>query len=245
MARQSRPIPILLTRPPEGSRRFAADLHRALPDSPIVQSPLIAPEFLAPPLPPGPFQALVFTSETGVEGCQRAYPGADLPRHAYCVGGRTAQAAADAGFLPRTATGDAEGLLALILADAPGGRLLHMAGQDLRVNLTERLNSAGIETLCLTVYRQSAHPLTDTARALLTGSAPVAVPLFSPRSAQLFCAAYRDCGGRAPLLPVALSAAVAAAFDLPAAAACAVADRPEATALLQALVDRIAAAAKG
>ncbi len=88
---------MLLTRPAAQNARFAAQVTaRFGPGVRFVDSPLLAPRFLDPTLPAGPFDAVVFTSETGVAGYRRLTAEQALP--AWCVGPRTAEAARAAGF---------------------------------------------------------------------------------------------------------------------------------------------------
>lgn len=226
-----------MTRPKPQSARFAGRLRAAHPDLEIVISPLLVPRFLRPEIPPGA-QALILTSETGAEAARRiAAKVPDLPRRAFCVGGRTAQAASDAGFEASSAAGDAEALLSMILAQHPAPPLLHLHGRETRGDLAERLSSAGIETFSAVAYEQNLHPLTPEGVALLQGAAPVVAPVFSPRSALALVAEYARIGGSAPLIPVAISPAAAVAFrgtDVTIAA------RPDGEAMLAAISSRLA-----
>jgi uroporphyrinogen-III synthase len=207
MDRQSASVPVLLTRPIAEARAFAATLTRRFgPGVQPILAPLMATDHLLPALPPGPFAAVIFTSAAAVEAALRM--GVDLPKDAWCVGRKTADRAAAAGFDARSADGDADALVAAILADPPPGRLLHLRGQEVRGDVAERLNSAGIETVSVVVYRQTAHPLSPEGHALLVTAGPVILPLFSPRSAVLF-RAVMPMDSRASLLLVAMSDTVA------------------------------------
>lgn len=209
MARQSQPT-ILLTRPLTQSQRFADQIGGAL------ISPLMRPEFLSPELPRGDFAAIVLTSETGAEAVGRiSASGVSLPTRAFCVGNRTAEAARVAGFVPTSAAGAADDLLAHILAAGPVGRLLLLRGQDSAGDLERRLIFAGIETVSVIIYRQIAKSLSDEAIAVLQGPHPVILPVFSPRSAKLLAAELRRIAAKAPIWLAALSPAVAEAFDFP------------------------------
>lgn len=234
MAKQSsaEAVPVLVTRPRAEAEAFAALLAEKFGTlvRPVV-APLMAVEYLAPSLPQGPFAGVIFTSAAGVAAAVRL--GADLPPLAWCVGAKTAARAQSAGFHARSAEGDADALIAAILADPPRGKLLHLRGQDTRGAVAEWLNSAGIETVSAVIYRQAPQPLTPEARALLQGDGLVIVPLFSPRSAALFAAAAPD--ARAGLHLVAMSDAVAkAARDLPRRTLTRAA-RPDAGAMLDAV----------
>jgi uroporphyrinogen-III synthase len=229
-ASQDSAIPVLLTRPMAQSQNFAAALQARFGDRlrPIL-TPLMAPVFLTPVLPTGPFAGVIFTSATGVEAAKRL----DLPRRAWCVGAETAARARAAGFEALSADGDAEALVAAILANPPPGRLLHLRGEEVRGDVTELLNSAGLETFSAVVYRQDPHPLTAEARAVLAAAGPVIVPLFSPRTGTLFRQAL-PWDLRADLRLATMSQAVAdAVAGLPGTVI--IARRPDADAMLDAV----------
>ncbi len=224
------PIPVLLTRPEAQSRAFAAALQARFGDRlrPIL-TPLMAPVFLTPALPTGPFAAVIFTSATGVAAARTM----DLPKRAWCVGAQTAAQARAAGFDAMSADGDAEALVAAILADPPPGRLLHLRGEEVRGDVADMLNSAGLETFSAVVYRQDPHPMTAEAKAVLTAAGQVIVPLFSPRTGTLFRQALPD-DLQADLQLVGMSQAVAdTVAGLPGTVA--IARRPDADAMLDAV----------
>lgn len=233
MARQSTrtAIPVLLTRPEAASRAFAAALEARFGGKvrPVI-APLMAPVFLMPAMPEGPFAAVIFTSATGVAAVESW----DLPKRAYCVGAQTAARARAAGFDAVSADGDAEALVAAVLANPPTGRLLHLRGEEARGDVAERLTAAGVETVAMTVYRQEPQALTDQALEVLGSGAAVIVPLFSPRTAALFRAAVPE-RLQARLRLVAMSAAVADALQGMAHEALEVARRPDADAMLEAV----------
>ncbi|MCW1918968.1 uroporphyrinogen-III synthase [Rhodobacter sp. KR11] len=197
MSAQPRPL-ILLTRPEAQSQRFARDLGL-----PCLISPLIAPRFLHPEIPA--HRALILTSETGALAA-RGLP----PCRAYCVGDQTAATARALGFDAVSAQGDAKALIALILTD-PVAPLLHLRGCEARGDIAARLTAAGLPTAEALAYAQEERPLTAEAIAALRGTAPVLVPLFSPRSATLLAAELARIGATAPLRVVAMSQAVAEA----------------------------------
>lgn len=206
MARQSRhspPLPVLITRPEPQATRFAAELTAMLGDSirPVL-SPLMAPAFLSPSLPDA--DALVLTSETAVQAL--AGLRGPLPKRAFCVGGRTAEAARSAGLEAISAEGDATALAALILSGPMDGPLLWLRGEDTAGDLAGTLARRGIRLDQAVVYRQDPQPLSPEALALLQGEGPVIVPLFSPRTARLFVDSAQ--GAVAALYLCSLSAAV-------------------------------------
>lgn len=230
MARQSRhapPLPVLITRPEPQASRFAAELSARLGDSVrAVVSPLMAPVFLSPSLPDA--AALVLTSESAVQ----ALPGlrGPLPKRAFCVGGRTAEAARSAGLEAISAEGDAKALAALILSGPIDGPLLWLRGDDTAGDLAGTLDRVGVRLEQALVYRQDPRPLSPEAQALLREQGPVIVPLFSPRTARLFTGAATE--GTAALHLCSLSAAVDQAASALAARSRTIANRPTGDALL-------------
>jgi len=243
MAAQSLPdMPrlVLLTRPAAASARFATAVRgRFGARVRVVISALMAPQFLHPVLPVGPFDALILTSETGAEAARRiSAEGGVLPRQAFCVGDRTAEAALAAGFVPVSAGGDALALQALIGRAGVTGRLLHLRGADSRGDVAESLTAAGAEALSAVVYAQQPQPLSPEAALVLGGAGPVILPLFSPRSAVLFARATRPA---ALLWVAALSPAVADAATALVPARLIVAEQPDAAHLLETLAGWIVA----
>ncbi len=230
MAPQSRPVPVLLTRPQAQGDRFATDLiTRFGPTLAPVPSPLIAPAFLHPAIPQQPYTAIILTSETAAASAA-AIP--NLPRHAYCVGDRTAAAARAAGFTPHSAKGDANALIALILSTQDQGPFLHLRGADSRGDIAATLTDAGRPTHAAITYDQRPQPLSLEARTLLAGETPVLLPLFSPRTAEILASQGPFA---APLWLAALSPAVAAAAAHLHPARSAIAAEPNADALLTAI----------
>jgi len=228
MIRQSRPT-LLLTRPMAQSLRFAADAALRFPALPQVLSPLLAARFLPVPTPSAPYGGVIFTSETGVEGAVRA---GIAPQLAYCVGAQTAKAAQSAGFDAISAGGDWRDLTQLIITAQPKAALLFLAAQEAPNHLQNALAKAGLSVERANVYAQDPVPFSASALALLAQDQPVLVPLFSPRSAQVFCAAAH--GLKAPLWVAALSDNVAAALTLPVQRII-TAHRPNSAAMLDAI----------
>ena len=240
MAPQSRAPTILLTRPAAQSSRFAAALTEHLPGIRIVTSPLIAPRFLSPALPDRDWTALILTSETAALSAQRITADhATLPRRAFCVGDRTAATARAAGFAPLSAKGDAAALVALILSHHPASPLLHLRGVESRGDIADQLITAGIETFEAISYAQESQDLTKEASAILTGTDPVIAAVFSPRTAEILVRECRRIGRVAPIMIVAMSAAVAAAAA-PLSGTPTIAARPDAEAMLVAVLSRLA-----
>lgn len=213
---------LLLTRPEPASLRFAADcagLGLRTVIAPLQRIVPVAHDAEAVARAEG----LVFTSPVAVP-----FAGPGRGRAAICVGPGTAAAAEAAGFAVQVSpTGEAGGMLPLLAAHR--GPLLHPHGR----HLARALPAEGV-----VVYDQIAVPLNAEGRAALSGAAQVILPLFSPRSARL--AAQAAAGARAPLLPVAISAAAAQAWGSLRPEPARIAARPDAAAMLAA----VAAAAK-
>jgi uroporphyrinogen-III synthase len=215
MGAQSRPA-ILLTRPAPAARRFARSLRHALgPGLRVCIAPLITPRPIHAPVPrllAAPTQPLiVFTAEEGVAGFVRNWPVAGL--RALCVGPRTTAVARAAGF-DATAVpgGTAQALLDMLLIADPQPVVV-IRGREAAHDLAAGLTAAGRSAEAATVYAQEAQPLGARAQALLHGSAPVVVPVFSARSAALLTRAAS--GASAPLWLAAIGpAAVTAATPL-------------------------------
>lgn len=172
-----RPI-ILLTRPENASRRFAAQLRETLGSVEVVISPLLEIRPLVQAVDLSGVSALVFTSA-------HAVPFGARGMRCYCVGDATARAAKAAGMQAISAGSDSAGLTRRILADGETGPLLHIRGVHTRGQVAQTLSDAGCQTSEIVAYDQAALPLSDTAKALFVGDSPVIVPVFSPRSAEI------------------------------------------------------------
>lgn len=233
------PIPtVLLTRPAAQARAAAAALRAARPGLRVVVAPLldIAPRPLTVAVQE--YAGLIFTSVNGVAGFAAQSDLRDRP--VWCVGDATAQAAAAAGFAaPATAGpagGDAESLLRLLLDSRPTPPLLHLRGRHARGDLAPRLTAAGLRCDAAVVYEQIALQLSAEGWALLTGRDPVVLPLYSPRSARLAAEACEQVTATAPLHPVAISPAAAAAWSRDRGEVPALASRPDGAAMLRAVL---------
>ncbi len=230
MTQQSRPN-LLLTRPDAQSQRFAGEVAARFGAMEVVISPLLVPRFL-PATPPSGMDGVIFTSETGVAAAVAAGVRAQ-GEPAYCVGARTATAARLAGFDARDAQGDWQDVAALIMREGGQKSLAFLCAREAAHHLQTALTVAGHTIARIEVYTQDILPLNEQARALLAGARPVILPLFSPRSAQVFCAQAQP---TAPIYLLGLSVAVTDAFTLPFARK-AVAHRPNSAALLDAFAE--------
>jgi len=228
---------LILTRPLAQAEDFARAFRaRFGADWPILLSPLTEIRFLDADLPTTGCDAIVFTSANAVEAFCRISP----VRHllALCVGPRTAAVARAAGFTVREGPGDAARLAAAIGAMGPG-RIAWPRGTEAAVDVGNLLKLAGIETVSAVLYDQASCPPSPALRAALAGAEPLLLPLFSPGSAARAAAAMQ--GARAPILVAAMSPRVADAAAALSPTALAVAARPDAPAMLEALAALIAA----
>lgn len=222
---------VILTRPKPQSESFAADL-RARWDGPI--DILIAPLIEIVPVAAtcdSP-DAVIFTSANGVN----ASVGLGLPRGlpAWCVGPKTAKLARAAGFHPSVGPGDADGLVADIIAARPKGQLAHIRGKHARGDIASRLNAAGINCTDVVAYDQKARTLTPEAKAAGAAQISVIFPLFSPRTATIL-------NGEGPFEAtihiVAISKAVTSALSSGLPAQVTQAESPDGNAMLAATLD--------
>ncbi len=221
------PLRLLITRPEPAATRFATELRAEFPGAEVLVSPLmrIAYGGTLPALVPG--EVLIFTSRHGVEGFCRLSSRRDLP--ACVVGEATAAEARQHGFAVIAVAEDAEGLIGRLATEEMAGPFLHARGAHVAADIVGALRQAGHAAREAVVYDQQALPLSDAARTMLEGDAPVILPLMSPRSAVLFF----DAAGtpRAPLFVAAISRNVAARIPEGKAAHVSVATTPDACAL--------------
>ncbi len=197
---------VLLTRPQKASERFAALLGdpSAITISPVMR---IVPLDFALDLRGAP--ALVLTSQNAVE----ALAGRDLPAlECYCVGEKTARAAADLGLKVRATGSCVSHLAKLIVAAPPAGRLMHIRGEHVAGDLEGALGDVGLTVEPVTAYRQSAVALSREAVLLLKSSKKVIIPIFSPRSGRLLVEQFTP-DMTAPRVGICLSRSIADGLD--------------------------------
>jgi uroporphyrinogen-III synthase len=206
---QRRDPTLLITRPEPAGAEFAQSVRAAL-GRPVrvILSPVMAIEPVEVTLDAMP-SALILTSVNGVEAARRA----GLPKGltAWCVGDRTAETAAAAGFAPISAKGDSSALVRAILARRPTGPMLHLHGAHMAGDVAEALTAAGIPCLGRVGYRQEPRDLTTEARDALGGTLALVVPLFSPRSVSILA---KQGPFAAPVTVIAISGAVAKAAQI-------------------------------
>jgi uroporphyrinogen-III synthase len=231
------PTLLLMTRPAGASKAFLDALQEAEvgPVEPIV-SPLIGIRWTGALPDLDGVDALVFTSVNGVEA-YRALGGPPGLR-AFTVGRATAEAAARAGLQASSAGGDADALVAMIVAGRAPGRLLHLRGTHGRGAVAERLTRAGVPASEAVIYDQPARPPSEAALAALSGTRPVVAPLFSPRTAAILAGLPI----KAPILVAAMSEAVAKATAPLHSRATGVAARPDQDAMVACTAELVARA---
>lgn len=227
------PSRLLITRPEPAATRLAEEMRTAFPRAEVVVSPLIRIAYHGSLPEPASGETLIFTSRHGVEGFCRLSVKRDLP--ACVVGEATAEAARERGFEVRLVAADAGELLERLATEGVEGPFLHARGAHVAAEIADALRQAGHTAHEAVVYDQQALPLTDAARALLDGDAPVILPLMSPRSATLFFEAAGT--PRAPLLVAAISRNVANRVPDGAATCVSVSRTPDIRALRSVLND--------
>lgn len=213
---------LVLTRPEPQSRALAAalDVPAEVIVAPILE--IVCAETL-PDL--ARYAGVILTSANAVR-C-----GPPLAGHrVHCVGERTAAAARAAGAEVVTVARDAEDLVPRIAGPGP---LLHLRGEHARGEVARRLTDAGIPTEEAVVYAQTPLALSTAARRALEGAAPAVLPLFSPRSARLVGANLKP---GAELRVVAMSPAVARAWQDVTGGAAQIVAAPTGEAMMAAIV---------
>ena len=190
---------LIVTRPAPDGAHFANEVGAQL-DVPILISPL---QTIVPIEAECHAQGFVFTSTNGVAQAERLGL-ASGP--AWCVGDRTMREAEIAGFDAKSAHGNVEDLIAMILMQNPRMELAHIRGREARGDVAHRLTAAGVACADIIAYDQRPVDLTQQAKAAIEGVDPAIIPLFSPRAAVLLVEQAKI-GPNAVL--IAMSAAVA------------------------------------
>jgi uroporphyrinogen-III synthase len=233
---------VLLTRPRAASVATATRLQRAgVAADRIVIVPLMETAPTGAAWSPDAWAGLVFTS---AEAVRHAHPGHDLRwRRAWCVGDRTAEAAAAAGMDADSAGGAADDLVAMISRQRVPGPLLHLCGEETRGDLADRLTRAGTDTVSLALYRQVPVDPDPGAVARLHDAAAIVAPAYSPLSAARLAAVLADHAARVHL--IAMSAATAEAWTGPRPVRLSVAPVPDGAAMERAILTALRVEAGG
>lgn len=216
------------------AERFAARL-------PAHWSPVIAPLTRIEPLPPAgdlpPAQAVMFTSQNGVESWVAG--GLPLSYPAFCVGTRTAQAARKAGFAAHDAAGDLTALVRLIgeTLDPEDGAILHARGRHVAGDPQGELAASGFDLVALPVYDAVEQGLSDDVASGLRAERYGGIAIFSPRAATILAREALDQGWPLEKVQVfsisAKAAAPLSALDLRAVCVSETADEPGIIAMLR------------
>lgn len=169
---------VLLTRPFRDSERFVDSLRAIATPFEAIISPAFEIEPIRVELPS--FDTAIFTSRIGVvhapfgNGCD-----------AFCVGDATATVAKAAGYVPISANGSADDLVALILNQKPSGALLHIRGENSRGDVTNRLKQAGLNCKDAIAYRKTAAEPSQALVAELSKKRKTVLPLFSAETVSI------------------------------------------------------------
>lgn len=228
---------LLLTRPAAEAMDLAArlgGLGHAVMIEPVLRIVPVEP----PVIQAEGVQAVLLTSRHGAQALGGRHELRMLP--VLAVGGATERAAREAGCRDvRSAAGDAASLARLVRdsLDPQAGRLLHLAGREVAVDLAGELGAAGFAVERVVAYAAEATPaLSAGAQVALHQGALDAVLFFSPRSATVFV----DLAGKARVLPTlrrllacCISAATAATAGAVPWGRIAVADEPTETAMIR------------
>lgn len=192
---------IIVTRPAVQGAAFAQMLGL-----PVILCPLIKIVSIAVTDDLSDAAHVIFTSVNGVAQAERL--GVPVTAQAWCVGTKTAQAAKAAGFGVHDAGGDSADLIALMMGQNLIGRMVHISGQHVQVDVAANLSQAGVPCQRIAAYDQIVLAPTDAALGVVQGQAPIILPLFSVRTAQA-AATLRPIA--APLHVVTMSESIARA----------------------------------
>lgn len=178
---------VLVTRPlPEADRTAAA--VAALGHVPLVDPMLTVRIVPGPPLDLRAAQAILATSVNGVRAAASRTDRRDLPL--YAVGTRTAQVAAAEGFTKVEDAGGAAADLAariVLRLDPAAGRLIHVGGREVAVDLAALLGPRGYRVTRVVGYEAvPASALSPATVAALRSGTLAYVLFFSPRTARTF-----------------------------------------------------------
>jgi uroporphyrinogen-III synthase len=226
---------VLITRPLPDGERTAASLRTQGHDV------LLAPLMQVRPIPAvlaGNWSAVIITSANAIRVLTAAQLAPLLGLPLYAVGGRSAEAASEAGFANvRTAQGDAVALVRLI-AERHANEVapyLYLAGVDRAADVAGELAGKGITVATIEVYRNMTTGFPPELIAAIEQERLDAVLHFSRRSADNFVIGARTAGLATPALALrqlCLSAQVAEPLVASGARDIAVARRPDEASLL-------------
>lgn len=175
---------VLLLRAKEDIPRTAKKLRQLGYD--VVKSPVLKITGTDEPIPAGPFDALLITSDKGLEfaGSAEAYKA--QPMH--IVGSKTARHAAEQGWRVDLVAETAEQLASQLLGrHAAPGRFLYLAGRNRKPLLEKKLIAAGHTVATAEVYEaRPEQKLWKEARTIIAQGGVKYALHYSRRSASIF-----------------------------------------------------------
>lgn len=239
MAKDEKPV-LLVTRPTGAADKFLNDVMATsdvIPD--IVMSPALSIRPINVDLHLKLDEGLIFTSKNGVDQAHRL--GVAQKRTAYCVGQATTNYACELGFDAVFGGETANALEQFIMHQEHKGPFVHISGKHVRGDIVGNLRRAGMKARRCVAYDQISLPLTDQAKRALTGSQPVVLPLFSPRSAALLAGMNIT----APLYLILISDAVKMEIEADLTAIIRVAPQPDAENMVKETVNALNHAQNG
>ncbi|MEL6689488.1 MAG: uroporphyrinogen-III synthase [Pseudomonadota bacterium] len=219
----------LVTRPEPEATRFAAALGDRFGVETLL-APVIDVSVISVSVKLDRFAGVILTSANGARSLERLTVPREMP--CFAVGEKTASVAQSLGYSARAMGGDAEGLIAELIASQPKTPLLHLRGEQSRGDVASRLSEAGLACEEIVVYQQDEQEWPAETFNALASHPTLILPLFSPRSAQIVSSRMGNCEG---IWPVALSAAVAKEVKLPGARPTVVSASPTEAAMMDAI----------
>ena len=226
---------ILITRPEPGAGRFAAAVRERFGDSvDVIVSPVMEIVQTCNEIDLQGIGTLVFTSQSGVRSFAALSERRDIP--CYTVGDATAHAAQEAGLHAKSAQGDVNALVRLLIADQVKGPVLHLRGAHTAGDFAADLSAVGFDARGAVIYDQQSRPLSDPARAALMGDRMTLLPLFSPRSVQLI---FDSVTPTCRVIAVAMSTAVAKILPAGIKNDVVLAARPDANAMMAGIAEAV------
>lgn len=176
---------ILITRPTESSKSFAVRLRKRLgSEVDVIVSPLLGIKPVATQLNLDGVKSLVFTSMHAVRTFAALTKNRDFI--CYTVGASTSKAATQVGFDPIEGGGTADLLAQMLMSNPIAQPCLYLRGEHIAYDMASVLKSGGVLIEQAILYAQAEQEITKTAFDALSRPNKIVLPLFSPRSAELF-----------------------------------------------------------
>lgn len=197
---QNPQINLLLTRPRESSIAFFDALSH---ETQQLARPIISPLIKISPLDSAYeiLGSVIFSSVNGVKNSPTGNG-----RTAYCVGAMTTKSASAAGWDAYQMGETADELIANMKHKNNTIPLVHLGGKHRRGDIVNNLSKSGFQIQHFAVYDQPSCKLNPDAGDALASKFPLLLPLFSPRTANIFAG---QCRGADHLEIIAFSAEVA------------------------------------